>query len=75
MVASGFLGFIAQICLTKSFQMADASLLAPLDFSSVIWSFLIGYIFFQEFYNTQCFIWRIDYYYECFLISSIEKEY
>jgi len=49
MVASGFLGFIAQICLTKSFQMADASLLAPLDFSSVIWSFLIGYIFFQEF--------------------------
>ena len=49
MVASGFLGFVAQICLTKSFQMADASLLAPLDFSSVIWSFLIGYIFFQEF--------------------------
>ena len=49
MIASGFLGFIAQICLTKSFQMADASLLAPLDFSSVIWSFLIGYIFFQEF--------------------------
>jgi len=49
MIASGFLGFIAQICLTKSFQMADASLLAPLDFSSVIWSFIIGYIFFQEF--------------------------
>ncbi|MDB0032007.1 hypothetical protein N9E32_01815 [Alphaproteobacteria bacterium] len=49
MVASGILGFIAQIFLTKSFQMADASLLAPLDFSSVIWSFLIGYIFFQEF--------------------------
>ena len=49
MIASGFLGFIAQICLTKSFQMADASLLAPLDFSSVIWSFLIGYVFFQEF--------------------------
>ena len=44
MVASGFLGFIAQICLTKSFQLADASLLAPLDFSSVIWSFFIGYI-------------------------------
>ena len=49
MVASGILGFVAQICLTKSFQMADASLLAPLDFSSVIWSFIIGYIFFQEF--------------------------
>jgi len=56
MVASGFLGFIAQICLTKSFQLADASLLAPLDFSSVIWSFFIGYIFFQEFITFNVFI-------------------
>jgi drug/metabolite transporter (DMT)-like permease len=46
MIASGILGFIAQICLTKSFQLADASLLAPLDFSSVIWSCFVGYIFF-----------------------------
>jgi drug/metabolite transporter (DMT)-like permease len=28
--------------------LADASLLAPLDFSSVIWSFFLGYIFFAE---------------------------
>ena len=56
MIASGFLGFIAQICLTKSFQLADASLLAPLDFSSVIWSFFIGYIFFQEFITLNVFI-------------------
>ena len=48
MIASGILGFIAQICLTKSYQLADASLLAPLDFSSVIWSFFLGYIFFAE---------------------------
>ena len=48
MVASGILGFIAQICLTKSFQLADASILAPIDFSSVIWSFSLGYIFFGE---------------------------
>ena len=67
MVASGILGFIAQICLTKSFQMADASLLAPLDFSSVIWSFLIGYIFFQEFITLNVLVWRIDYNDECFL--------
>jgi len=48
MIASGILGFIAQICLTKSFQLADASFLAPLDFSSVIWSFFLCYIFFAE---------------------------
>ena len=48
MVSSGLFGFVAQICLTKSFQLADASLLAPLDFSSLIWSFFLGYIFFGE---------------------------
>ncbi len=48
MISSGLFGFVAQICLTKSFQLADASILAPLDFSSVIWSFFLGYIFFGE---------------------------
>ena len=56
MIASGFLGFIAQICLTKSFQLADASVLAPLDFSSVIWSFFLGYIFFEELISSDVLI-------------------
>ena len=56
MVASGILGFIAQICLTKSFQLADASLLAPIDFSSVIWSFSLGYIFFGELISSDVLI-------------------
>lgn len=56
MVSSGILGFIAQICLTKSFQLADASLLAPLDFSSVIWSFFLGYLFFNEIVTTNILI-------------------
>ena len=56
MVSSGILGFIAQLCLTKSFQLADASLLAPLDFSSVIWSFFLGYLFFNEIVTTNILI-------------------
>ncbi len=56
MIASGVLGFIAQICLTKSFQLADASLLAPLDFSSVIWSFFLGYFLFGELISTNVII-------------------
>lgn len=56
MVSSGVLGFIAQICLTKSFQLADASLLAPLDFSSVIWSFFLGYLFFNEILTSNILI-------------------
>ena len=56
MIASGILGFIAQICLTKSFQLADASILAPIDFSSVIWSFSLGYIFFGELISSDVLI-------------------
>lgn len=56
MISSGILGFIAQICLTKSFQLADASLLAPLDFSSVIWSFFLGYLFFNEILTSNILI-------------------
>ena len=56
MIASGVLGFIAQICVTKSFQLADASLLAPLDFSSVIWSFFFGYLFFNEILTSNILI-------------------
>ena len=56
MIASGVLGFIAQICLTKSFQLADASLLAPLDFSSVIWSFFLGYFLFGELISNNVII-------------------
>ena len=56
MIASGILGFIAQICLTKSFQLADASILAPIDFSSVIWSFSLGYIFFDELISSDVLI-------------------
>jgi len=56
MISSGLLGFIAQICLTKSFQLADASLLAPLDFSSVIWSFFLGYLFFNEILTSNILI-------------------
>jgi drug/metabolite transporter (DMT)-like permease len=56
MIASGILGFIAQICLTKSFQLADASILAPVDFSSVIWSFSLGYIFFGELISSDVLI-------------------
>ena len=47
------LGFVAQLCLSKSFQLADASVLAPLDFTSVIWAFLIGYIIFGEFLSRE----------------------
>ena len=48
LVLSGILGFAAQFCLTKSFQGAEASVLAPFDFMSIVYGYIIGFIFFHE---------------------------
>ncbi|MDA1283582.1 MAG: DMT family transporter [Proteobacteria bacterium] len=48
LILTGVLGFIAQVFLTKSYQLSDASLLAPFEFSSLIWSYFIGYFLFHE---------------------------
>lgn len=41
----GFFGGMAQILITLSLRYADASLLAPFDYTTLVWSMLIGYLF------------------------------
>ncbi|MCU5772117.1 DMT family transporter [Erwiniaceae bacterium BAC15a-03b] len=41
----GFFGGMAQILITLSLRYADASLLAPFDYTTLVWSMLIGYFF------------------------------
>ena len=48
LVMAGFLGGIGQILLTSSYRFADASLVAPFDYSSMILALLIGYFIFDE---------------------------
>lgn len=48
LVMAGFLGGIGQIFLTSSYRYADASLVAPFDYSSMILALLIGYFIFDE---------------------------
>ncbi|MFK8257511.1 DMT family transporter [Erwinia sp. AnSW2-5] len=45
LLGCGLLGGITQILLTLSLKYADASLLAPFDYSTLIWSVFIGYLF------------------------------
>ncbi|WP_342754200.1 DMT family transporter [Pantoea sp. MBD-2R] len=45
LVGCGFFGGMAQILITLSLRYADASLLAPFDYTSLVWSMLIGYLF------------------------------
>ncbi len=48
LVLSGLLGGLGQILLTSSYRYADASLVAPFDYASMIFALLIGYFVFAE---------------------------
>jgi len=48
LVAAGLIGGVAQICITSAYRGAEAALLAPFDYASILFAILIGYIFFDE---------------------------
>ncbi|PJI84515.1 drug/metabolite transporter (DMT)-like permease [Yoonia maricola] len=48
LIMAGLLGGIGQILLTSSYRYADASLVAPFDYTSMILALLIGYFIFDE---------------------------
>ncbi|MCG3269040.1 DMT family transporter [Yoonia sp. I 8.24] len=48
LVLAGLLGGMGQIFLTSSYRFADASLVAPFDYSSMILALGIGYFVFDE---------------------------
>jgi drug/metabolite transporter (DMT)-like permease len=48
LIAAGLLGGIGQILLTSSYRWADASVVAPFDYVSMIFALIFGYVFFAE---------------------------
>ena len=48
LVATGILGGLAHILLTESYRYAPASLVAPFGYTSMLWAFVLGYVFFGE---------------------------
>jgi drug/metabolite transporter (DMT)-like permease len=48
LMSLGLLGGIAHIFLTESYRHAPASVIAPLDYSALLWALLLGYWFFGE---------------------------
>lgn len=44
----GIIGGVAQIAMTESFRYADASVIAPFDYTALIWAVAIGVAFFAE---------------------------
>ncbi|MCY4300729.1 MAG: DMT family transporter [Aestuariivita sp.] len=49
LIGAGFIGGVAQILITSSYRFAGASMLAPYDYSSIIFAVLIGYVWFAEY--------------------------
>lgn len=56
LVLAGLLGGAGQICLTTSYRLADASMLAPFDYASMLIAILVGYFVFAEVPSLQMLI-------------------
>lgn len=48
LVATGLFGGVGQILMTQSFRHADASVVAPLEYASMIWAVATGWWFFGD---------------------------
>lgn len=49
LVASGLIGGLGQILLTSAYRFADASIIAPFEYASMIVALVIGYVVFDEY--------------------------
>lgn len=56
LIAAGVVGGLAHIVLTSSYQYAPASLVAPLDYTTMIWAFVFGYFLFGEIPTIYVFV-------------------
>jgi drug/metabolite transporter (DMT)-like permease len=48
LVLSGILGGLGQILLTESYRHADTSIIAPFEYTTMIWGLALGYLLFAE---------------------------
>lgn len=48
MLGLGCLSTIAQLLLIEGVKLAQASVVAPMEFSGLLWSFVFGYLIFGD---------------------------
>ncbi len=48
LIAMGLIGGVAQILVTSSYRFGQASMLAPYDYTSMLFAIIIGYLWFDE---------------------------
>ncbi len=55
-IGIGILGLVGQVFMTKSFELEEASVLAPFKYLELIYALIIGYAFFGETYSYLPFV-------------------
>jgi drug/metabolite transporter (DMT)-like permease len=48
MAGLGFLSVIAQLCIISGYRSAPAAVVAPMQYSQILWATFFGYMFFSE---------------------------
>jgi len=56
LIATGVMGGLSHILLTESYRYASASVVAPFDYTAIIWAFVLGYAVFGEVPSALVFI-------------------
>ena len=56
LIGTGICGGLAHILLTESYRLAPASLIAPFDYTSMLWALLLGFVVFGEVPSVLVFI-------------------
>lgn len=50
-IGIGICGLVGQVCMTKAFQLENASVLAPFKYMELVYALMIGYMIFGETYD------------------------
>jgi len=56
LIAIGMLGGFSHLLLTESYRLAPTSVVAPFDYTSIFWAFLLGYAMFGEVPSALVFV-------------------
>ena len=47
-LTTGIMGAIAHLCMIGAFDRAEASLLAPYNYTKILWASILGYLIFDD---------------------------
>ena len=56
LIGAGLIGGVSQIFITSAYRFADAAVIAPFDYASILFAMVIGYVFFADVPTPQMLI-------------------